>query len=64
MKKSTILITLLRATFLVLAYREVAHPKGVIIPPGTGRTTTYYAKSCYHICRSYLKTLRQRMLKH
>ncbi|HRO43486.1 MAG TPA: hypothetical protein PL009_11680 [Flavipsychrobacter sp.] len=63
MKKNAIIINLLRATFVVLAYREVAHPKGIIIPPGTGRTTAYYLKSCYHIGKSYLKTFRQRLPK-
>jgi hypothetical protein len=61
MKKSAILMNLLRAGFVVLAYKEIAHPKGGLIPPGTGRATAYYAKSCYHITKSWFKQMMGRM---
>lgn len=56
MKKSAVLINVLRAVFVVLAYKELAQPKSAMIPPGTGRTTAHYLKSCYHIARSYFKS--------
>ena len=60
MKKSAILINLARATFVVLAYQQLAHPKGGLIPPGTGRTSFQYLKSCYHISKSWMKGLMKR----
>jgi len=60
MKKSAILINLARATFVVLAYQQLAHPKGGLIPPGTGRTSFQYLKSCYHISKSWMKGLVKR----
>jgi hypothetical protein len=63
MKKSAVAWNLIRAIFVVLAYKEIAHPKAAIIPPGTGRTTAHYIKSCWHIARSYLKTIGKRV-KH
>jgi hypothetical protein len=57
MKKSAIITNLLRAGFVVLAYKEIAHPKGGLIPPGTGRMTAYYVKSCYHIGKSWVKQM-------
>jgi len=62
MKKSAFIISLLRAALVVLAYKEVTHPKAAIIPPGTGRTTVHYIKSCYQISRAYLKDFFQRRL--
>lgn len=59
MKKSSIVLNVLRAIAIVLAYKELTHPKSAIIPPGTGRTTAHYIKSCYHIAKSYLKGLSQ-----
>lgn len=56
MKKSAVLFSVLRTLFVVLAYKEITHPKSAIIPPGTGRTTAHYIKSCYHIAKSYLKS--------
>lgn len=61
MKRSAVLLNLIRAVFVVLAYKELAHPKSAIIPPGTGRTTAYYIKSCFQIGKSYLKTTVSRM---
>jgi hypothetical protein len=63
MKKSAIVVNLLRAALVVLAYKEVAHPKAGMIPPGTGRFTAQYAKSCLHIGRSWLRKTFSR-LKH
>jgi|GEM_PF-2386812 len=57
MKRSVVFLNLIRAVFVVLAYKELAHPKSAIIPPGTGRTTAYYIKSCFQIGKSYLKTI-------
>jgi len=58
MKKSVILVNLLRAAFVVLAYKEMAHPKSAIIPPGTGRAMAHYMKSCYQIARSLISNKR------
>jgi hypothetical protein len=55
MKKSAVIANILRAVFVVLAYKEITHPKSSMIPPGTGRTTAHYLKSCYQIARGYLK---------
>jgi hypothetical protein len=57
MKKSAILWNLLRAAFVVLAYKEIAHPKSAMIPPGTARTTAHYLKSMYHIGKSRIKQM-------
>lgn len=55
MKTSSVLINLARVAFVVLAYKEIAHPKAAIIPPGVGRPIGHYLKSCYQIGRGYLQ---------
>ncbi len=64
MKKSAIFLNLLRAVFIVLAYKEIAHPKAAIIPPGTGRSMAYYLKSCYQISKSWVQHTAKRLVKH
>lgn len=61
MKKSKLLLNMIRAAFVVLAYKEITHPKSALIPPGTGRYTFHYLKSCYHIGRSWLKTMTRKL---
>jgi len=61
MKKSAILMNVLRAGFVILAYKEIAHPKAGMIPPGTGRATAFYVKSCYHISKSWVKQMMGRL---
>jgi len=56
MKKSRILVNLLRGLMVVLAYKNVVHPKGGLIPPGTGRHSFQYLKSSFHIARGMLLT--------
>lgn len=56
MKRSSIIVHTLRAVFVVLAYKEITHPKSAMIPPGTGRSLAAYLKSSYQIARAYLRS--------
>lgn len=54
-RKSQVVMILARLVFAGLAYRNIIHPKGIILPPGAGKSAFVGAKNAWKLSRNWVK---------